>query len=310
VACLSISLFGGFHVTRDGQPVTAFESDQVRALLAYLAVEQRRPPTRGTLADLLWPDHAEAAARANLRHVLSRLRHAIDRPAAALPFVLSTHQTVQLNPAAELSVDVVRFAGLIAACEQHVHDRLETCAACIVRLREAVALYRGALLHGSPLSRSIVFEEWVLMIKERLHRQALAALGTLAEEAEARGAYAAAVHYLQRCVALDPWLEEAHYQLIRVLALSGQRSAAMAQYVRCRKILADDWCIEPSAQTTALYEQLRTQPSRLSVLSFGLSTHAPQPKIQTHSRRTGRARRRFARSWRCQCRSAPIDHPN
>ncbi len=55
---------------------------------------------------------------------------------------------------------------------------------------------------------------------------ALAALGTLTEEAEARGAYAAAERYLQRCVALDPWLEEAHYQLMRVLALAGWRSAA------------------------------------------------------------------------------------
>lgn len=268
MACLSISLFGAFHVTRDGQPVTAFESDQVRALLAYLAVEQHHPPMRGTLADLLWPDHAETAARANLRHALWRLRHAIGDHAAESPFVLSTHQTVQINSATEISVDVARFAGLMAACEQHAHDRLETCPACIVRLREAIDLYRGAMLGGRALSRSIVFEEWVRVTQERLHRMALAALGTLTEEAEARGAYAAAERYLQRCVALDPWLEEAHYQLMRVLALAGWRSAAMAQYIRCRKILADDPGIEPSAQTTALYEQIRTQTAQFSVLSW------------------------------------------
>jgi DNA-binding SARP family transcriptional activator len=309
VVRLSISLFGGFHVTRDGQPVRAFESDQVRALLAYLAVEQHHPPMRGTLADLLWPDHAEAAARANLRHALSRLRHTIGDHAAAPSFLLSTYQTIQLNPAAEISVDVARFAGLLAACEQHAHDRLESCPACIARLREAVDLYRGAMLGGQALSRSIVFEEWVRVTQERLHRMALAALGTLAEEAEARGAYAEAERYLQRCVALDPWLEEAHYQLMRVLALAGWRSAAMAQYERCRKILGDDLGIEASVQTTALYEQIRTQSSRFSFFTLPLATPVRQQKIPAHSCRKGRVRRRTRRSWRCRYRSSPIDWP-
>jgi DNA-binding SARP family transcriptional activator len=34
---LAISLIGPFQVTLDGQPVTAFESNKVRALLATLA---------------------------------------------------------------------------------------------------------------------------------------------------------------------------------------------------------------------------------------------------------------------------------
>ena len=308
---LTISLFGGFYVTRDRQPVTAFESDQVRALLVYLAVERRRPHARGTLADLLWPDHAEGAARANLRHVLSRLRHAIGDQAALPPLVLSSHQTVQINPAAEISVDVACFSGLLAACEQHAHDRLETCPACIARLREAVDLYHGPMLEGSALSHSFVFEEWVRVTQERLHRQVLAALGMLAIDAEAGGAYAAAERYLQRRVALDPWLEEAQYQLMRVLALNGQRSAALTQYERCRKILADDLGIEPSAQTTALYEQIRTQRSDLRVpsgrFSFELATQARQLTIQTHSRRMGRACPRTAHSWLCRRRSSPID---
>ena len=53
MAHLSISLLGTFQVILDGEPVTAFESDKVRALLAYLAVESDRPHRRGTLACLL-----------------------------------------------------------------------------------------------------------------------------------------------------------------------------------------------------------------------------------------------------------------
>ena len=44
----------------DGAPITAFESDKVRALLAYLAVESGRPQRREMLAGLLWPERPDA----------------------------------------------------------------------------------------------------------------------------------------------------------------------------------------------------------------------------------------------------------
>ena len=59
---LALSLFGGFQATLDGVPLTAFESNKVRGLLAYMAVEQR-PHSREALGDLLWPEQPEKTAR-------------------------------------------------------------------------------------------------------------------------------------------------------------------------------------------------------------------------------------------------------
>jgi len=67
-----MSFLGAFHVTLDGLPVTAFHSDKVRALLAYLAVESSRPHCRESLAGLLWPDWPDASARKNLTNALGR----------------------------------------------------------------------------------------------------------------------------------------------------------------------------------------------------------------------------------------------
>ena len=50
---LIIHLFGSFQVTRDGGVLTGFDSDKVRGLLAYLAVEADRPHRREKLAGLL-----------------------------------------------------------------------------------------------------------------------------------------------------------------------------------------------------------------------------------------------------------------
>jgi hypothetical protein len=72
-------------VTLDGEPATAFESDKVRALLAYLAVEADRPHRREKLIGLLWPDWPERSARQNLSQALCNLRAAIGDRDADLP---------------------------------------------------------------------------------------------------------------------------------------------------------------------------------------------------------------------------------
>src|SRR5438093_69168 len=82
---------------------------------------------------------------------------------------------------------------------------------------------------------------------ERLHRRALQALAQLADYHERRGEYAQAQQYAWRQLDLDPWREASHRQLMRVLALSGQRSAALMQYATCRRILAAELGVEPEA---------------------------------------------------------------
>ncbi|MCB0165223.1 MAG: hypothetical protein KDI79_13415, partial [Anaerolineae bacterium] len=64
--------------------------------------------------------------------------------------------------------------------------------------------------------------------------------------------------YANRLLETDPWRESAHRQMMMLLARSGQRNAALAQYETCRKILADEFGVEPTAETTALYERLKT----------------------------------------------------
>ncbi len=115
MARLSLSLLGPLQVTLDRQPVTHFVYDKARALLVYLAVEAGQPHSREVLAGLLWPDLPEAAARTNLRQVLTTLRHAIADHAAQPPFLLITRETIQLNPAGDYALDVTAFTTLLAA---------------------------------------------------------------------------------------------------------------------------------------------------------------------------------------------------
>jgi DNA-binding SARP family transcriptional activator len=63
------------------------------------------------------------------------------------------------------------------------------------------------------------------------------------------------------------------------------RAAALAAFARCRQTLHDDLGVEPGQETTALYEQIRTESSsELRVKSFELST--PQLKTQNSKLKT------------------------
>lgn len=255
---LSISLFGAFQVTGNGEPITEFEADSARALLAYLAMHAGTAFPRTALAALLWPEQPEADALHALRQALNRLRRAVGDAEADPPFLTVTRTTIQFNPQSRYWLDVAAFRDLVAACDQHPHRRLTACRACRERLTGAAALYRGDLLAGFFLD-SPPFEEWLLLERESLHRQAIEVLDWLTACHAQRGEWDAVQRYARRQVELEPWREEAHQQLMRALALGGQRSAALSQYRICRHTLATELGVEPAAATETLRKQIEAE---------------------------------------------------
>ena len=107
-------------------------------------------------------------------------------------------------------------------------------------LEKSIALYRGGFLEGFSLGDSPAFEEWALFRREQMARQMSAALHRLAGGYEQQGKYEKAQSCAWRQVELEPWDEVAHQALMRTLALNGQRSAALAQYETCRRLLAEE----------------------------------------------------------------------
>jgi predicted ATPase/DNA-binding SARP family transcriptional activator len=277
---------GHFRVTRDDKDVIGFESDKMRALLAYLVIEADRPHRREELAALLWPDQLEAAARQSLRQALYVLRQALSHDAARGDSsqahtlsqsqgdavkssgaiengpLLVTRQTVHLNPASDSSCDVRKFDELLAACKAHKHPQSEypdpdRCVQCIERLLKATELYGGDFLQGFAVNDSREFEEWMLLEREAHHRQMMQSLERLADYYEGIGEHDRALHFTMWQLRLESWREEAHRQAMRLLSRTGQRSAALAQYEACRRALAEELSIEPARETTALYERIR-----------------------------------------------------
>jgi DNA-binding SARP family transcriptional activator len=251
MALLSIRLLGPFQVTLDGERVSGFVSDKARALLAYLAVEADRPHRRERLAALLWPDVPESTARTSLRTALANVRQLIGDPEAPSPYLHITRQTIQFNLDSGALVDVLQFAHLLE--EPLLPEMGEPAdASTIQRMEEGVSLYQGGFLEGFSLADSALFEEWALLKREQLQRQALTALHRLAAHYESSGEPLRALQHAWRAVDLDPWPGRGQRQVMRLLALCGRREAALAQYKTYRRVLRQELGVEPSEATSEL----------------------------------------------------------
>ena len=174
-------------------------------------------------------------------------------------------------------VDVADLVELLSACSRHVHRHPSHCKPCAQRLAQAVKLYRGHFMEHFFLADSAAFEEWAALKREGLQRQVLDALARLAGYHERRGEYEQAEAYTRRQLELEPWGEEAHRQLMRLLVLSDKRGAALAHYEQCRHVLAQELGVEPEPETTALYEQIRNPVWHAPVSAERLVLPAERP---------------------------------
>ncbi|MBX3055028.1 MAG: tetratricopeptide repeat protein [Anaerolineae bacterium] len=244
---LRLKLLGTPSVFIGEDPVTGFVSNKATALLFYLAATGKSH-TRETLAGLLWGDSDEERARKNLRDVLFNLRPIVGN------YLLISRQTIELNMAANHDVDVVRFTTMLKELGDLENPPLSP--ASMILLREAVDLYRGEFLEGFHISQSLDFEMWVIEERERLQLLAVQSLHILTEYLTQQGNTALGIKYAARLLALEPWREETHRQLMYLLVWSGQRSAALAQYETCRRLLRENLGVEPEPETQQLYESI------------------------------------------------------
>lgn len=243
MAQLRMEFLGGFRVSLDGTPITSFESNKVRALLAYLAVESQRPHPRESLAALLWPDWPDRAALSNLRYALSDLRKVIGDRNAEPPFLLISREAIQFNAGGDHWLDAAEL--IRVASSQDVEP-----------LERAVTLYKGGFLEGFSASEAAPFEDWARLKGEQLQRCFLEILHRLASTLEAGGEYERALGYARRSVEVEPLDESGQRQVMRLLALSGRRAEALARYEACCRVLKDELKAGPSQETEDLYQLL------------------------------------------------------
>ncbi|NIA10269.1 MAG: AAA family ATPase, partial [Nitrospiraceae bacterium] len=245
---LVINTLGRFEILQEGRRVEGLTLRKAQALLVYLCLNPG-PHERSRLAGLFWGGCNEKKARHNLRQTLWHLRRAL--PADLL---VMDRRMVELKQAERVQVDVLVFEDGIQRAERWRQRGDEDRA--IAHLRNAVALYQGEFLAGLDADDSLEFATWRISYAARVREKALSAFSQITAYLLRRGEYEQALSYARQQLQLEPWWEEGHRLVMTLLALTGQRSAAIAQYETCRRCLVEEVGVEPMPETTALYERL------------------------------------------------------
>ena len=235
---LEIRSLGGLTVLLNGAAIAAFDQRKAPALLVYLACSEY-PQPREVMAELLWEDRTQAQSLSNLRAVLSNLRKTVG------PFVDISRESAGMSATADWHLDVAEFENLLADAGQDP-----------ALLDQAMAVYRGDFLEGFYVD-SQAFEQWALLQRERLRFRAMETLDAHITIYLSQRDFAAGITHATRLLHIDPLREKTHRQLMELLAFSGEREAAMAQFHTCQRILETEIGVQPTPETLALYERIR-----------------------------------------------------
>jgi DNA-binding SARP family transcriptional activator/predicted ATPase len=261
---LRIRLLGEFKIVADNKLIPGFNAERPQSLLAYLLLHLHAPQSRQHLAFLLWPDSTECQARTNLRNLLHSLRHLLPDPDA---YLLADNKTVQWHPDASYDLDVAQF-------DKALQDAAlaDNYAAMKESLETAVSIYGGDLLPGN-------YDEWLIPVRQKTRQQYLDALGKLANVLEIMGDHRSAVRYSRQLWQQDTLDETTAVQLMRSLALSGDRAGVQRVYQVLTSSLHDELGLEPSPATREAYaKSLNSEPNPdAAFLRASLTEWRPRP---------------------------------
>ena len=249
---MQFRVLGPPEVVRDGRMVP-LGGPKHRALLVLFLLRPNRFVAADWLVDALWDGRPPPSADITLRTYVAGLRRAVEphrspREAARVLRSRSKGYELRVDPD---SIDATRFRHLVdraaerlsagepAASERDYHD--------------ALRLWRGEPMTGAAELAAV-----------RPEAARLAELRLIAEEgrftaAVAAGRHAAVLAELRQFVAAHPVRETARAQLMLALYRAGRQTEALAAYDEGRRILVDEYGIDPGVHLRELHTLILEQ---------------------------------------------------
>jgi predicted ATPase/DNA-binding SARP family transcriptional activator len=265
---MRVVLLGPVELLDDADRPFPVGGPRLRALLARLALNAGRPVRAEALVDDLWGDIPPSGAVNALQSLVSRLRQAVARGAAA-----DAHQLIESQAGGyrlalpSERVDALWFEQLAGQGHRELMDGNAQDAT--ITLRSALALW-----HGTPLA-GVEDVPFAARSAGWLEELWLTATGDRVEADLMLGRHAEVVTDLQALCARHPWHERLAGQLIRALAGTGRQADALAAYRHIRAVLADELGIDPSAELESLHAAVLRQDPALSRAAGPLAAARP-----------------------------------
>jgi DNA-binding SARP family transcriptional activator len=280
---LEVRLFGRFEIRRDGRLVEEAEwtTKKARSLVKLLLLHRPGGLHDEQLVEWLWPDHDAARGANSLKTALKLGRRALEPwlEGAASHFLQRVSQVLSFENAGAW-IDLDEHTRLVAEARRAIAaGRIDE---AIVRLGEAVALYRGDLL--DPEDR---YETWAESAREHWRQSHLEALVELSHLRASRGDYEPAATIMRAVVTPDPLRETAYRDLMRYALLRGRRDEAMAIYRRAPTPWSTGSAWPPSRPHAGCSTTCSARPDGFTTRRFRFTGISPPGCYERRKRRGG-----------------------
>jgi predicted ATPase/DNA-binding SARP family transcriptional activator len=237
---VQIRILGSFEVQTDDGVFADVPGTRLRGLLIALALEPGHVVPKATLVDWIWGERPPSEAANALQRLVSRLRKAL--PDGVIEGQSDGYR-LTVEPDA---VDAVRFERLVRLARADSDPRR------VGLLREALALWRGAVMQGVDLQESAAFNAAVT----RLEGLRLTALEDRFDAEVGLGHGGELITELTDLVAAHPLRERLVAALMRTLVATGRDTEALLVYQRTREALAGELGVDPSPELSAVHVAL------------------------------------------------------
>ena len=236
---LRVYLFQNLRLETENQRIVDAGSPLTRAMLAYLLLNREHPSDRRRLAFLFWARSTESAARRNLRQYLHRVKTLFENLDFDGELILSTGSSVQINPQADIWLDVDAFRFL---------TRPE---AGVAELEQGIALYRGDLLDD-------IYDDWCDSHRRELRQRFLQTLDRLSLRLQEEYRLEDALNIARKWISAEAFDESAHRRLMSLYVALGKGNQAIQHYRQLEENLVEELGTEPMAETKALVEMIQS----------------------------------------------------
>ncbi|MGW4470003.1 BTAD domain-containing putative transcriptional regulator [Nonomuraea sp. NPDC004354] len=211
-------------------------SPQQRLTLAALLLAEGRMLSVQQLVNVLWAEAPPPTAASTVRNYVSRLRGVLGDGAI---------RSLRSGYSSTARLDVREFVALVSRARDappaEARDLLE----------RAVRLWRGEPLAGLPGA-------WARRQRSRLVEMRLSALEARAECDLALGRHHESVAELTSLMTAHPARERVCRLLMLALYRSGRQAEAIGLFTDTRRLLAEEFGVDPSPELACLYQRIIT----------------------------------------------------
>lgn len=248
---LTVRVLGPIEIFRD--PTRPFAADawttrRARDIFCCVATSRHRRVSKDILIETFWPDEDPRVVEKNFHPTISHIRKALNsRQPFKQNFLVFRDGAYQLNPELSFLIDTEEFDRHFSDAEAAKREKDgERLRASLIAAHDA---YRGEFMTG-------VYEDWVEERRAFYTEQFARVTSALARHELSEKRLASAKKYASETLALDPYREDIHRLVMKILAAQGKRPALQKHFDQLQSLLRSDLGIDPAPETLKVYKEL------------------------------------------------------